>query len=65
MTPKAVKDFAKEKGYTGAEYLKNWNGYKCYEPMIGDSDFFTGLPLVILEKGKEIRMSTPGEAMQI
>lgn len=65
MTPNRVTEFAKSKGFTGAEYLKKWNGYECYEPTMGDSDYFTGLPIVIMVKGEEIRMSTPKEAMQI
>jgi len=45
--------------------LKDWNGYACYEPIISDSVLFTGLSLVIMVKGDEIRMSTSDEAMKI
>ncbi|MEG2668870.1 MAG: hypothetical protein RR957_00220 [Oscillospiraceae bacterium] len=58
--------FAREKGYDRVEYLKDWNGYKCYEPIMEHEDVvFIGLPLVILVKDNYIRMSTPDEAMKI
>lgn len=61
-----VNAFAKEHGYEKAEYLKDWNGYKCYEPIMNETETsFIGLPLVILVKNDEIRMSTSEEAMII
>lgn len=60
-----IKEFAKNQGYDEAIYLKDWKGYECYEPISGDDITYTGLPLVILVKGDEIRMSTPEEAMEI
>ena len=65
MTLNKVTEFAKEKGYDGVQYLKDWNGYACYEPIISDSVLFIGLSLVIMVKGDEIRMSTSDEAMKI
>ena len=63
---KRVNDFARENGYNGAEFLKKWNGYDAYEPyMDKDSEAYLGLPLMILVKGEEIRMSTPQEAMDM
>lgn len=57
--------FAKENGYSGAVYLNEWRGYSCYEPTFSDDEVaFVGLPLIIMVKGDEIRMSTPEEAMK-
>lgn len=66
MSEKAIEEFAKEHGYDTAEYLCEWRGYKCYEPIfIKDADSFIGLPLLILEDSDgNLRMSTPEEAMQ-
>lgn len=58
-----VTDFSKEMGYEGAEFLHVWRGYRCYRPVIDDPDGAIGLPLIILKKGREIRMSTPEEAL--
>ncbi len=58
--------YAKAQGYESAEYIGEWRGYKCYEPIIAEGEIaFIGLPLLILEdKEGNIRMSTPEEAMQ-
>ena len=65
MNIKKILKFAEENGYTGAVYLNEWRGYSCYEPTIGDDGVaFIGLPLIIMVKGDEIRMSTPDEAMK-
>lgn len=65
MTQNDILTFAKENGYDGAVYLKEWNGYQCYEPTINDGISYMGLPLIILTKGNTIRLSTPEEAMII
>lgn len=66
MSKNDIKKFAVVNGYKDAVYLKKWRGYKCYEPIMQeDSVSYIGLPLVIMVKGNEIRMSTPNEAMQI
>lgn len=63
---KQVNEFARKHGYEKAEYLKKWKGYRCYEPIMSKGKIsFSGLPLLILVKGDEIRMSTPEEAMEI
>lgn len=60
-----IKSFAKENGYTDVEYLNSWNGYEVYEPiMFEDEVAYIGLPLVILVKDDQIRMSTPEESME-
>lgn len=66
MIPKKVKQFAQIQGYKEAVFLKKRKGYKCYEPIMQEEVVsYIGLPLVIMEKGAEIRMSTPEEAMEI
>jgi len=67
MTQTEIDAFAQQNGYTKAEYLCEWRGYQCYEPIIGDGSqpVFIGLPLIILvDKDEKIRMSTSDEAMQ-
>ena len=64
--PEDVLSFAIKQGYDGAAYLKKWKGYLAYEPIFENAAAaFVGLPLVILKKGKEIRMSTSQECMEI
>ena len=66
MNQEDVNEFAKQQGYDRAEYLCEWRGFHCYEPLInGDGPAYIGLPLIILvdQEGK-IRMSTSQEAMQ-
>lgn len=65
MNINKIIKFANENGYSGAVYLNEWRGYSCYEPTFDDEDVsFVGLPLIIMVKGDEIRMSTPEEAME-
>ncbi len=66
MKYKDILDFAKKKGYDNIQFLKKWNGYECYEPLFDNVEIlFIGLPLVIMVKGNEIRMSTIEECMLI
>lgn len=60
-----IREFAAAHGYDGAMYLKEWQGYSCYEPYRDDDASCMGLGLLILVKEDEIRMSTTQEAMQI
>ena len=66
MLPPSINNFAKSLGYETAEYLCEWHGFKCYEPVLIEGELsFIGLPLLILEDSEgNIRMSTPEEAMQ-
>ena len=66
MVQPSIDRFAKRQGYATAEYLGEWRGFKCYEPILAEGDMsFVGLPLLILEDGSgNVRMSTPEEAMQ-
>ncbi len=60
-------EYAKQQGYISAEYLCEWNGYSCYEPLFSAEEYDcpTGLPYVVMIKGNEIRMSTAEESLQI
>lgn len=40
----------------------DWNGYNVYIPVY-EGNPIIGLPYVILEKGEEIRVSTPDESL--
>lgn len=66
MVQSSIDKFAKSQGYETAEYLCEWRGFKCYEPIVAEGEMsYVGLPLLVLEDGKgNIRMSTPEEAMQ-
>lgn len=65
MNIKEIIKFAEECGYNGATYLNEWRGHSCYEPTFADEGtFYVGLPLIIMVKGDEIRMSTPEESLQ-
>ena len=60
-----VIEYAKSQGYETVKRLKNWRGYEVYEPIALKGEVsYTGLPLVILVKGTEIRMSTPEESLE-
>ena len=41
----------------------NWNGYEVYE-LDFDEECFVGLPLVILVKEGQVRLSTPEESFE-
>ena len=66
MGNQKVNEFAKENGYERAEYLCDWHGFRCYEPILSEGRIsFVGLPLLIFEDALgNLRMSTPEEAMQ-
>lgn len=68
MSKEKIIAFAKEQGYDGISPLGKWRGYDAYEPTFNGSDEDTpaivGPPLMILVKGKEIRMSTVEEAYE-
>lgn len=66
MEKSKIYEFAKEHGYETAEFLCEWRGFKCYEPIFSANRIsFIGMPLLILEdKDGKLRMSTPEEAMQ-
>ena len=58
-----VKQFAIKQGYNDIKKLENWNGYEVYEPIMGE-DAIIGIPLVIMVKGNNIRMSSIEEAFR-
>lgn len=65
MNNERIIAYAKEQGYETAVYLNQWHGYDVYEPVY-DSKCAAciGVPLVILVKNNEIRMSTVDEAFE-
>jgi hypothetical protein len=57
--------FAKKQGYISAKFLNKWNGFDVYETIYHEGDTsFIGVPLVILVKDDNIRMSTVDEAFE-
>lgn len=57
--------FAKKQGYDNALYIGKWKEYEAYEPVFdGDDVSFVGVPLLILVKDDDIRMSTEEEAFE-
>lgn len=66
MTREQINAFAKKWGYDGTEYQGKWRGYDVYEPTTKGATetdpAIIGLPLIILVKGNDIRLSTPDEA---
>lgn len=66
MSLDEVIKFAKAQGYKSAEQVESWKGFDVFEPVYDTKDEISviGLPLVILVKGDQIRMSTPDEAIQ-
>ena len=65
MKIEKVVAFARKQGYDNVRQLEPWKGFDVYEPIFdGDEESFVGLPLLVLVKGNEIRMSTPDEAFK-
>jgi hypothetical protein len=68
MTKQKIIAFARSKGYDGAMYSGKWNGYEVYEPTVKGSTeedpAIIGVPLIILVKGEDIRLSTVDEAFE-
>jgi len=67
MDRKKVLQFAKTRGYDSIrKRRKTWNGYDVYEPIYRKGVIsYIGLPLVILVKENEIRLSTPQESFEL
>ncbi len=55
-----VLKFAIENGYDGCDKDLPWRGYEVYSPIVNEFAYI-GLPLVILVKGDDIRLSTDSE----
>lgn len=67
MTQSDIDKFAQQQGFDRAEYLCEWRGFQCYEPIVGEGGqpSFIGMPLLVLvDKKGNIRMSTAAESMQ-
>lgn len=64
MQTEKIKEFAVQKGFQDVALLGKWRGYDVYEPIYNkDSVSMIGLPLAVLVKDNEMRMTTPEEAM--
>ena len=58
--------FAKENGYETVKRLDiQFKGYEVYEPSFDDEMPVVGLPLFILAKGTELRLTSPEECFKI
>lgn len=65
MKIEQVKEFAKQQGYDDVLQIGKWKGFDAYEPVFNGEDVsFIGVPLLILVKGDNIRMSTVEEAFE-
>jgi hypothetical protein len=56
-----VEAFVEDLGATCYRQGMEWRGFQVYIPQYENNPYI-GLPLVILQKGKEVRLSTPEEA---
>lgn len=67
MEEQKIIDFAKKEGYESAKFKCEWQGYKCYEPILESGVIsYIGLPLMILvDEYDNIRMSTAQESLRI
>lgn len=60
-----IIEFVKQWGYDNVEYETKWKGYKCYRAIRDTEEaLYTGLPLVIMVKGDEIRAANADEVME-
>lgn len=62
-----AEKYAKQHGYDSVKYLGRWKGHDVYEAVMDLDDGIpvTGIPVFILCRGVDVRMSTMGEAMKI
>lgn len=64
MELKKIKKFAIDNGYDDVEFLGRWEGFEVYYPFFNDDEsHIIGLPLKILVKDDDIRISEPDESM--
>lgn len=62
-TMKKIKQLLNQLSADKAEKGKEWKGYEVYVPVYSQPAL-VGLPLVILVKGNEQRISTPEESLE-
>lgn len=58
-----VKSLLKQLGTNYASKGEDFNGYEVYIPEYS-GDPAIGLPLVVMQKGDEVRISTPAECLE-
>ena len=57
-----IQELVEDLGAKSYKKGLDWNGYNVYIPVY-EGNPAIGLPYVILEKGEEIRVSTPDESL--
>ena len=67
MAKITVDQFAQQNDYECAEFICEWHGYKCYEPILVKGQVsYIGMPMMIMEdQHGNFRMSTSKETMQM
>lgn len=60
-----IEIYAKKMGYESAVFRLKWKGYNVYEPIYSDELSYIGLPLMILEKGGNFRMTNVDESFEL
>jgi hypothetical protein len=66
MQNKSVAAFAEEHGFEDIEYSGKWGEYEAYKPIrVRGETLCTGLPIFILKKSGELRISTYDEAFSV
>lgn len=63
-----ARQFARKNGFDSAREIPGWNGYRCWEATLGESDSGdsapkVGLPQLILELNGEFRFAGWDECM--
>ena len=67
LTKDKIVTFDKKNGYLTAIFETIWKDYNVYEPIYSwdEEPACIGYPLMILEKGNELRLTTPDEALEL
>ena len=57
-----IQELVEDLGAKSYKQGVDWNGFKVYIPQYKGNPC-SGLPYVVLEKGEEVRLSTPEESL--
>jgi hypothetical protein len=62
-----LDEYLKKHGYDSSRYLGLWKGYEVHEPLMNPDDGIPviGIPVFILCRGADVKLSTPAESMEI
>ena len=63
-TKKLLNEAMEALGADSCKRGKNWNGYEVYIPVYVNGGYVVGLPLVVLVKDGDVRISTEEEAYE-